>query len=171
MTLSTLTLFQLFWNLILLIFSPHILSVLGLIPHTKTTIKALTIYFSLLLPSKLLNSFFFMTRFTNIVILLNTSFFPLPTTSQHLERQTFYSLLVVKLLSWWLPKILFFQDELDLSKNLSLKVLLLSHATQMIIAILWVGWAIRDAGWWRGSYLEHCKLLWQKKREFYKVLQ
>lgn len=91
-----------------------------MIPHTSTTTKALTIYFSLLLPSKLLKSFFFMTRFTNTMILLNTSLFPILPFLSTLKDNFFFPLTTVgKLLSWWLPQILLYQYGLDLSQNLS----------------------------------------------------
>lgn len=162
MTLSTLTLFQLFWNLILLIFFPPIFFLswdwFPILKQQQKLSHSISLFYYL--QSCWILSVFFMTRFTNAVILLNTSFFP---PSYHFSapwKTDFSFTTVVKLLSWCLPKILLYQYGLDLSENLSLKVSLLTPAIQMIIAVLWVGWgccSMKDAGWWSSSYLEHCK--------------
>lgn len=61
--------------------------------------------------SKLLNSFcLFMTRFTNTMILLNTSLFFQSYHFLALCEMDFFFTTLVKLLSGWLPKILLYQS-------------------------------------------------------------
>lgn len=93
---------------------------MGLLPYTKTTTKALTIYFSLLLPSKLLNSIcLFMTRFTKRVILLNTSLFHVLVLCALQDR--FFSLLLRRscFLDGYPKSSSVSQFGLNLSQNLS----------------------------------------------------
>lgn len=77
----------------------------------------------------------------------------------------------MKLLSWGFPQILLCQ---------SLKTTKISFSTcvtQTTTAVLGVAWgccpmaaSLSDPGWWSSPYLEHCRLLWQRKREFHGVL-
>lgn len=77
----------------------------------------------------------------------------------------------MKLLSWGFPQILLCQ---------SLKTTKISFSTcvtQTTTAMLGVAWgccpmaaSLSDPGWWSSPYLEHCRLLWQRKREFHGVL-
>ena len=77
----------------------------------------------------------------------------------------------MKLLSWGFPQILLCQ---------SLKTTKISFSTcvtQTTTAMLGVAWgccprtaSLSDPGWWSSPYLKHCGLLWQRKREFHRVL-